>query len=885
MRSIVEAIPHMVWVAAPDGANLYNSPSLLAFTGLTDADVARDGWGRTIHPADLEGALAFWNDLVRTGQPGTRVHRVRRHDGEYRFCRVMAAPLRGPDGRVVRWIGTWTDVHDATLVEAALRDSEAKLRLAKDAAHMGAWEWDLSTGVRSFSARCRPLLGLPPGGELAEAEVLTAIHPDDRTRVPAALERAVKEDAPVQVEVRVPLPGGELRAVELRGRAFFDARGAPLRVAGMALDVTQRRQIEDALRASERDARRRTAELEAVLDAVPAAVFLTRDPEARHIEANAAGRELLGIPPGANASLAAPPGERRRYVPLKDGAPLTLDQMPMQAAARFGELVSGFEYDIVREDGEVRHVVANSRPIVDAAGERQGAVGALVDVTAERRTLAALAESEARFRQLADAMPQLVWTAGPDGQVDWYNSRYREFAGITRDPAGQAWSWAPVLHPDDLAATQAAWGHALRSGATYEIAHRVRRADGTFRWYLSRGVPVHGAGGAVVRWYGTATDIDDQKRAADELRLSDQRKSDFLAILSHELRNPLAPIRNAIYLLDRAQPGSPQAIRAKEVIRRQSDHLAKLVDDLLDLSRIDHGKITLDRTLVDAREVVRRAVEDARPSFEARDIALGIETPADPTLVDADPVRLAQIAGNLLGNAVKFTAPGGAVEVALRTRDAVLELSVRDDGVGIEPAQLERVFEPFAQAERARTTGQGGLGIGLALVRSLAALHGGAAVARSEGLGRGTEVLVTLPLASARPAAAAVDRPRPPPALSILIVEDNADAGETLAELLRLQGHQARLAPSGGAALAAFGIARPDVLISDIGLPDMDGYEVVRRMRALAGGRDTYAVALTGFAQPEDVRRAQEAGFDAHLPKPPPLEDLERLLAAAARAR
>ncbi|MFT3916663.1 MAG: PAS domain S-box protein [Anaeromyxobacteraceae bacterium] len=758
MRSIVEAIPHMVWIAGPDGANLYNSPSLLAYTGLTDADVARDGWTRTIHPDDLTGAVAFWQERVGTGGPGTRVHRIRRQDGAFRWCQVAAAPLRGPDGAVLRWIGTWTDVHDAKLAEEALRASEAKLRLAKDAAHMGAWEWDLATGARTFSGRCRALFALPAGGEVDEAELLPAVHPDDRVRYADALARAVREHAPVLIEVRVPGAGAEPRVVELRGQAFFRPDGTAERVAGMALDVTERRRIEDALRASERDARRRSAELEAVLDAVPAAVFITRDPAARFIEANAAGRELIAIPPGANASLGAPAEERPAFVALKDGVPLTLDQMPMQAAARFGVSVSGFEYDVLRPDGTVRHVIANARPIVDSAGERQGAVGAIVDVT-------------------------------------------------------------------------------------------------------------------------------EQKQATEALRRSDQRKSDFLAVLSHELRNPLAPIRNAVYLLERAEPGSPQAVRAKDVIRRQSDHLAKLVDDLLDLSRVDHGKIRLDRKPIDGAEVIRRAAEDARPGFDARGVALRVSAPEGPAILIADPVRLAQIAGNLLGNALKFTPPGGAVDVEVRTGRGNLELVVRDTGVGIEPDLLERVFEPFAQAERARSTGHGGLGIGLALVRSLAVLHGGMAVARAPASGRGAELVVTLPLGAGNPAEAAAPSPAPGQGLSILIVEDNADAGETLADLLRLQGHRTRLAADGGSALVEFGASRPDVLISDVGLPDMDGYEVIRRVRALEGGRATYAVALTGFAQPEDVRRAREAGFDAHLAKPPPLDDLERLLADAARAR
>jgi PAS domain S-box-containing protein len=376
------------------------------------------------------------------------------------------------------------------------------------------------------------------------------------------------------------------------------------------------------------------------------------------------------------------------------------------------------------------------------------------------------------------------------------------------------------------------------------------------------------------------------KRAQEALRVADQRKTDFLAVLSHELRNPLAPIRNGIYLLDRAPPGSGQAQRAMDAIRRQTDQLTRLVDDLLDISRISHGKITLRRARLDAREVIRRACEDQQPTFDERGVVLVLSLPEQPVWLDADGTRLAQIATNLLSNAVKFTPRAGRVDVTLESAQDVSVLRVRDTGEGIEPHLLDHIFEPFAQAERTRGKARGGMGIGLTLVKSLAAMHGGVARARSEGPGRGAEFAVTLPLAGP-PEAPREARPgaRAPSGLSVLLVEDNRDAGETLREILELQGHRARLALDGHAGLAAFLEAVPDVVICDIGLPDMTGYEVVRRLRLLPGGATVLAVALTGYAQPEDVDAARAAGFDAHLAKPPPLEELDALLARASERR
>ncbi|GAO05007.1 ATP-binding protein [Anaeromyxobacter sp. PSR-1] len=382
-----------------------------------------------------------------------------------------------------------------------------------------------------------------------------------------------------------------------------------------------------------------------------------------------------------------------------------------------------------------------------------------------------------------------------------------------------------------------------------------------------------------------AADLIEHRRREQALRDADRRKTDFLAVLSHELRNPLAPIRNAVYLLHRVPPGGPQAERANAVIERQVDHLAKLVDDLLDLSRVNFGKIALQRTVLDAREVVRRTSDDLRPLFDERGPALHLDMGDQPVWVDADPTRLGQIAGNLLTNAVKFTPPGGRVDVTVRGEAGACVLRVRDTGVGIDPGLLEAIFEPFAQAERTRWTARGGMGIGLSLVRSLVGMHGGTVVARSEGAGRGAELVVTLPLAP-RPGGV-VGRAVTPtaPRLDLVLVEDEADGRETLGEILRMQGHEVRLAADGRQGVEAVRERRPDALICDVGLPDLNGYEVVARVRALPGGAATYAVALTGYAQPEDVQRARDAGFDAHLAKPPDLDQLERLLAEAAARR
>lgn len=492
-------------------------------------------------------------------------------------------------------------------------------------------------------------------------------------------------------------------------------------------------------------------------------------------------------------------------------------------------------------------------------------------------------EAGGSFKTFADAMPQPVWSARPNGEIDYCNARCIEYLDIEKGADG-LYSWQAAVYPEDRAATCDAWRHANEKGSVFESEHRLKCKDGAYRWHVSRATPIRDASGRVVKWHGSATEVDALKSAERGLRESecrliveDRRKSDFLAVLSHELRNPLAPIRNGLHVLERTAPGSPQYERARTVIRRQLDHVVRLVDDLLDVTRIRLGKIVLERSRLDAREIARRACEDARSVFEDRGVALRVDLPAEAVWLDADPTRLAQIVGNLLHNAAKFTPPGGAVDVVLRRLSGMAELSVRDSGIGIEPADLPRIFEPFAQAE-GPTPGvaHGGIGLGLALVRSLAELHGGKVRAKSEGRGQGAELAVSLPLATLPR-----EETQPPvdgapvgaEPIRIVLVEDNVDAGETLSDLLELEGHEVHLVGDGPAALEAVATLHPHILVCDVGLPGMSGYDVVKAVRA-KWGRNLYAVALTGYAQPEDRDRALAAGFDAHLAKPPQIEVL-----------
>jgi signal transduction histidine kinase/CheY-like chemotaxis protein len=389
---------------------------------------------------------------------------------------------------------------------------------------------------------------------------------------------------------------------------------------------------------------------------------------------------------------------------------------------------------------------------------------------------------------------------------------------------------------------------------------------------LREGAP-SAAGVAVV-------DVTDATRAEATCRESEQRKDEFLSVLSHELRNPLAPIRNAVHVLSHGDPAGPAARRAREIVERQVGHLTRMVDDLLDVTRISKGKVTLRRARLDLGELVHRAAEDHRGLLEGRGLVLEVHVPGAPVWVEGDRTRLAQIVSNLLQNAARFTPDGGRVAVEVIRQGDLAELSVRDTGVGLAPGLQAHLFEPFVQGSRTLPRSEGGLGLGLALVKALAELHGGAVRAESAGEGRGATFAVTLPTegARAREAPARDVAPAAPRGRRVLVVDDNVDAAATLADLVALYGHEALVAHDGPEAVAMAEAERPDLVLCDIGLPGMDGYEVARRLRRDAALAGTRLVAVSGNAQPSDVERAAAAGFDLHIAKPPDPHAIEQLL-------
>ena len=505
-----------------------------------------------------------------------------------------------------------------------------------------------------------------------------------------------------------------------------------------------------------------------------------------------------------------------------------------------------------------------------------------------RRGEEALRLSEERFRLMADSVPHLVWITGAEGVLEFLNRQWTNYTGLDFDAEGRPPSLADTVHPDDLAPTLASFEAALAAGATFTIEHRMRGAGGDYRWFLVRAEPYRDpATGQVVRWFGTSVDIHDLKLAQQALADADRRKDEFLAMLAHELRNPLAPIATSAHLLDLAADDPRRVRDIARIIGRQVEHIRDLVDDLLDVSRVTRGLISLRDDAVDVASIVHGAIEQSRADIEARRHRLSVAMPPAAVAVRGDRTRLIQVVANLLNNAAKYSPDGSRIEVVVEADDALVRIAVSDTGQGIDPGLLPHVFELFAQGERTPDRAHGGLGLGLALVRNLVHLHGGGVEASSDGPGHGSRFTVTLPRASEPAPLAAPATAAPATTASdttagrrIVVVDDNADAAATLALALESCGYAVQTFGDASTALARAPELAPDAFLLDIGLPGMDGRELVRRLRADPALAAARYVALSGYGSPTDVEASRRAGFHRHLVKPVDLQQLLGVLAA-----
>jgi two-component system, chemotaxis family, CheB/CheR fusion protein len=678
---------------------------------------------------------------------------------------------------------------------------------------------------------------------------------------------------------------GRVIAIEDSAAPIRDAQG---NIAGAVMvfrDVSSRRQAEDSVRVSEE-------RLRAIFDQAAVGIVVA-DVNGRFLQANQKFCDVLGY------SL----DELRQLTFAHTTHPEDVAAMRARTRALFDGRVShsAFERRYLRKDGAAIWGRTTLTLLRQAHGEAEWCIGVVEDVTERRETERALRDARAYAAEIGRGLAAIVESSDDaiisktlEGVItSWNRGAERLFGYTAEEVIGKS---VTLLIPPNQIDEEPAILEKLRRGERIDHYETVRiRKDGTVLHVSLTVSPIKDDTGTIIGASKIARDITQRKREEEKLhqeisireaaeaalRAADQRKDEFLATLAHELRNPLAPIRQAALIFKAPKATEAQKRWSSEVISRQVQHMSLLLEDLLDISRITHGTLELRTEVVELAEIVQAAVEGARPTIDAKGHDFSTELPREPVHFLADPLRLAQVLSNLLTNAAKYTEPGGRIRLRASCTADTVTIDVVDNGIGLPPHALTNIFTMFSQVAASRDHSQGGLGIGLALAKGLTELHGGEIEARSAGIGQGSDFIVRLPLRKASVFA----KKQPLDSISaqpvtrrVLVADDNHDAGESLASLLRLDGHEVTVVHTGQEALAAFAAVQPEVALLDIGMPELTGYEVARRVRQGSLGRAVTLIAVTGWGQNRDKAQALAAGFNHHFTKPVETDRLRELL-------
>jgi len=766
--------------------------------------------------------------------------------------------------------------------ETALHEREERLRVALDTGGLGEWSLDLRTLVLRGNPMAKAHFGLAPDEPLDfDALMNTYVHPDDRAKLLALVRDALRRRrGEFDLEYRVVWRDGSIHWSHMRGRISRGAGGRAVALTGVCQDMTERRSAEEALRERTRALRASESRLRNLANITPALLWSAL-PDGRMTYVSERWYEYTGVVRGGSID----------WIGLLHPDDIEATRKAWRdAVARKREFET--EMRLRRHDAAYRWFLARAMPLRDEEGEVTCWFGASTDIEDQRRVTQALRVSEQRASLAMDLAKVSTWSWNPRDHRITGDARWYAMLGVDPDTELDLERIGRRIHHQDWPRVRAGLLATLQPGSdgAFSEEYRWLHHDGSTHWATVRGQMLYRdgpEGRQPLRMIGSAIDVTDRRNTEEALRDADRRKDEFLATLAHELRNPLAPLRTSLHIL-RMEVGEADRHRLHAVMERQVTQLVRLVDDLLEVSRITRGKIALHKERVAVADIVDQAVETSRPLLDAAHHQLELDLPAEPMLLDADPVRMAQVLSNLLNNAAKYTEPGGRIVLAARRDGADVVLRVQDNGAGIPPEQLPHVFDLFAQADRTLHRAQGGLGIGLTLVRQLVELHGGSVRAHSAGIGQGSCFEVRLPAGEAATSASPVpSRMRTMAAQScrVLVVDDNREHTDALALFLRIAGHDVRGVYDAAHALAEAATFAPEAVLLDVGLPDMDGFELCRQLRAQPEGEERVLVAITGWGQADDRRRSQDAGFDAHLVKPVDPDALLALVDALCRAR
>lgn len=883
-RALAEALPQLVWEAAPDGRVLYYNRRIRDYHGARqNPNTGEWLWEPLLHPDDHDETLSAWSAALATGENYEFEHRIRMSDGTYRWHLSRGIPIRDGTGSICRWFGTATDIHQSREAAEALARNELRLRLAQRAGRIGIWEWtpagNTLEGTTWWSDTMWEIYGREPDPR-ADVEKLfrESIHPDDAPEfVRHSLTVLTSGEPTLSHEFRILRPDGELRWIRTRATIHRGADGQVLGMVGVNIDITESK-------ATQEEIRRRAEEMEQLMNVAPVAIWVSQDPDCVEIIGNRAANQIYQARRGENVS-GGPATNRevvgpRRYFDHV-GRPYAAADLPMQKAARTNAEVVDEEVRVELPDGTWRTILGSAVPLRDPSGRVRGALAAFVDITSRKAAEEQLRERERQLTTLAENTPDILARFDRNFRYVFVNSAVSQALGLPAEAVLGRTKREVGIDPALCDLWEEMMQRALSTGEIQRFEFSFGPPE-NLRVYDSRVVPER-SDGEITHLLAVIHDITAQKRYEEELRRArdaaesaSRARDKFLAVLSHELRTPLSPVLLTSSVLARDPTLSDSTREAMAMIQRNVKVEARLIDDLLDLSRVLNGKLHLDRQALGLHGAIHHAVETCAEEAAAAGLEITELFHAPLDLVSGDSARLQQVFWNLLKNAIKFTPSGGRVEVETKCESADFVAIVRDNGMGIPKAALGRLFQAFEQAGDHIGQRFGGLGLGLAICKGIIDLHGGSITAGSDGPGCGASFVVRLPLQRPGPVEAEAGRPvEAPPAqtlLRVLLVEDHADTAEAVAQLLRSAGAKVTVAHTAADALEIASNTAFDLLISDLGLPDLRGTELLRRLRGL---RPLPGIAMSGYGAEEDLAATLEAGFAEHLVKPIDARELE----------
>ncbi len=877
--------PDFVYIIGLDKRFIYANDALITMWGKTLENVIGrtfyeldyEIWHADMHEREIDQVITthkpVQNRIPFTGTNGRRIY-------DYIF-----APVLDDQGNITAIAGTTRDITEQEETENALRLSEERRAIALEASDfVGIWDWDLVHNKVTADERFARLYSVDPALAATGVPIenfTDAVHPDDKRRVEPVIERLCTEGGTFNEEYRLMQPDGSVRWVVAKGRTQQDESGKPARFPGVAIDITERREAEQKLRKTEEDFR--------FAQAAGGIGVFSIDLQTNLMTVTPEFCCLFGLPEAETVSATT---VEALFYP----ADLHIRSTPETRANGTSPL--DVEYRIRHgQNGKLRWLARSAKFVHDETGKPIQMLGVIQDITERKLAVDALKEKENQFRTMAQAMPNQVWTALPNGELDWFNDRTYEYSGLTHaDLSGN--KWVQIVHPDDLNASAALWTQAVQTGQPYETQFRICQHDGTYRWHIIRAVAVETDHG--LRWIGTNTDIEDQKNATEAAEAANIAKTEFLTNMSHEIRTPMNAVIGLSNILAMSRPLTSKQTEFIKTLQMSADSLLALINDLLDIAKIEARTVELEQIPFNVHQLVAEVASMMAVRVREKNLSFQLhgECVEHQTYL-GDPARLRQIILNLCSNAVKFTEYGG-IDLAISCTDTddadieTIQLRVTDTGIGIASDKLDTIFHKFMQADSSINRKYGGTGLGLAITKTLTEIMGGTLHVESV-LGKGSVFMLSIPLRKLAPQPLRIDTslsvsalPATDYAKHLLLVEDYAPNVLVATAFLESFGYSCDVANNGHDAIAKVKTASYAAALMDVQMPGLSGLDATQRIRDWEQQHSRQRlpiIGMTAHALVGDKERCLAAGMDHYIAKPFNPKELRALLETVIQAK